>query len=118
MAMDQSEIVVAGYQGALAEKTVALLAAAGHTIRRLPRSEQPDLSGEGSARVLIVFPFDLSGRNPERWEGDVQWIRSLAESARVSGIERVVLRSHVVAYGFSFKNYGRRHQSKPRFLIR
>jgi 1-acyl-sn-glycerol-3-phosphate acyltransferase/nucleoside-diphosphate-sugar epimerase len=104
--MDQSEIVVAGHQGALAEKAVALLAAAGHTIRRLRRVEEPDLPGEGSARALILFPFDLSDRNPERWEKDVQWIRSLLESARVSGIERVVLRSHVVAYGFSFKNYG------------
>ncbi len=116
MALEQSEILVAGHQGELAEKTVALLSAAGHTIRRLPRENEPEDLGDGSVRTLIVFPFDLSDRNPGQCEADVQWIRSLLAKARPAGIERVVLRSHVAAYGFSFKNYGLMEEDRVSLL--
>ncbi len=116
--MSSIRIAIVGSIGALAREAAEVLRRRGHCVSvlnspRLPRS----LPGKPPSR-LVCMPFSPSMERQvlQRKDADLAYLRSILDWAKDAGLERVVLRSHAVAYGISMKNPGLLDEGRPTLL--
>ncbi len=106
--MNETQVAIIGRKGALACATAEAIERSGCKTSFLVPPESPrNLDGRGITRLLL-FPFDPvpSHRFVKEKETDFEYLRAVVEWALRSGIARLVLRSHAIAYGSSMKNPG------------
>jgi len=106
--MNETHVAIVGRTGALARAAAEALVRRGCKTSFLEPPESPrKLEGRGVTR-LLVFPFDPapSRRLMNEMETHFRYLRDVVEWAQQSGVTRLVLRSHAIAYGSSMKNPG------------
>ncbi len=106
--MNETLVAIAGRIGALARATADALQRRGCGTCFLAAPEPPrGLEGKKVARVLL-FPYDPvpSRKHVAEKDRDLRYLRDIVEWASRSGVSRLVLRSHAIAYGSSMKNPG------------
>ncbi len=106
--MTSERISIVGHIGTLARAAAECLRRRGHEISMLDINRQPgELAALRPTRILC-FPYSplMNRKSIARKDEDLSYLRSILETASSSGVERVVLRSHAVAYGISMKNPG------------
>jgi 1-acyl-sn-glycerol-3-phosphate acyltransferase/nucleoside-diphosphate-sugar epimerase len=106
--MTSERIALVGYLGPLAHAVARALSDRGHEVELfLPPEIREGLSRGGPSRILC-FPFAPScdRRALSRKDTDLAGLADVLDHAARSGISRVVLRSHAIAYGVSMKNPG------------
>ncbi len=106
--MSEGGIAIAGFIGPLALGTAEALRRRGCQVAILPSPQDPSLLAAARPGRLILFPFapSLAKREQVKNGDGLAYIGRVLDWARDAGIERVVLRSHAVAYGISMKNPG------------
>lgn len=109
-------VLLAGHPGPLATEAEKALESAGLRVLTAFGSDRPQ-QPTGSLRC-IYFPFPPSPGRAEslRWDRDLSDFQQFLEKAKEAGVSRVVLRSHAVAYGSSWKNYGLMEEDRGSLL--
>ncbi len=106
--MNPISIGIAGYAGPLASAVRDALSERGHLVRMFGFSALEDAAGVNGVHRVIYFPFppEPNRKNHDRLPEHLEAFKKFLSAASGSGVERVVLRSHAIAYGTNMKNPG------------
>lgn len=118
MRMETAPILLSGHLGVLARRSAELLERRGCRVKLLEAGEKPARLRDIGPSRLLHFPFPPRFAAPagRRLESDLAWWESLLQEAAGAGLSRIVLRSHGMAYGSSWKNYGLMLEDRPCLL--
>ena len=106
--MSETHVAIVGSIGALAHETAGILRRKGVAVSLLSPPQLPSGLSQGCPSRLICMPFQPSMKRSALLRKDeaLGYLRSVLDWAGDSGVSRVVLRSHAIAYGVSMKNPG------------
>ncbi len=106
--MIQDRIAVVGHLGPLARAAAKALADRGYAVESLSPNDLPEGLRRAEPSRILCFPYGqlFDRRASSRKGADLARLREVLDYAARSQVERVVLRSHAVAYGVNMKNPG------------